>query len=260
MDMGKIETELSKVTKVKQGKQERQDYLEKLVEAAADLKDADWDDLSKKAQEWLNAGTKAFQAKKEISEFSDTPKADDDRPARERPARRGAAAEEAEGADEGADAEGEKDDDRPARRGRGSDDKDEDRPSRRGGDKGKDKDEAEAPARRGAAKDKDEPAPRKGADKDKDKGKDKEKEPARAARDKPAPKKTEAEPKGAGVKDRIKDLLSENPGFSVDELVKKLGTKAGAVSKITVSNIRAEWRHTIKNLQRGKVNVGKLEL
>lgn len=246
--MGKIETELSKVTKVKQGKQERQDYLASLVETAADLKDAEWDELSKKAQEWLNAATKKFQAKKDIEEFEDTPKEDkEDRPTRERPTR-------GRDADEGDKDEGDKseDDDKPSRRagGRAAKD-DDDKPARRGRDAKEDDDK---PARRGA-KDDDKPAARKPSDKGKDKD-----PPARAAREKAPVKKTEAEPKGAGVKDRIKDLLADNPSISVDELVKKLGTKAGAVSKITVSNIRAEWRHTIKNLQRGKVTVAKLEL
>lgn len=78
--------------------------------------------------------------------------------------------------------------------------------------------------------------------------------------DKPAKKKPKAvsresapAQRGSGVKNKIKDLIIDTPSISVEDLVKKLGKNA-QVSKVTVSNIRAEFRHSLKRLEeRGKL-------
>ena len=83
---------------------------------------------------------------------------------------------------------------------------------------------------------------------------------------KPAPKKEEKKEKAApkksvgrplsegkveGIKYSIKKLITENTKIGVDELVKKLG---GKMSKVTVSNVRADFRHSLRVLhQLGKL-------
>jgi len=79
-------------------------------------------------------------------------------------------------------------------------------------------------------------------------------------RDLALPKPAVTERRGVGVKDAIKDMLCENPLYSVDEIVNELTPKLGPISRITAANIRAEWRHTIRNLQQNGVSALELKL
>lgn len=69
---------------------------------------------------------------------------------------------------------------------------------------------------------------------------------------KPAKKKSskndEAMARPSGVKVRIKELIIDNPLISVDEIVNELGKAGGEVSRVTVSNIRSGFRHSLKVL------------
>lgn len=272
--VSKIEAELSKVLKIKQGKRELQDFLKAIVEAGADLSDAEWDDLSGPAQKWLNAATKQFQAKKTISDFPDADRGDDEgddekEERRERPSSRRSdrsakeeddeAEAEAEGDGDEGDGESDEKEERSSRRG--SRDKDEDKPSRRGGSRNRDDDKEERSSRRGSSRDKDDDKEERSSRSSRDKKDDKKKDDKGSSRggsrtERLPPKKTEAEPKGVGVKDRIKDVLRANPSASVDDICKKVDKKGQApISRVTVANIRAEWRHTIKNFQ----NAGELK-
>jgi len=53
-----------------------------------------------------------------------------------------------------------------------------------------------------------------------------------------------------GTKDKIKQLVFDDPDIDVDAIVKKLGKGGAKVSRVTVSNIRAEYRHTVRFLKR----------
>lgn len=53
--------------------EERQDYLERLVRAAAALEDDGWESLSEAARDWVNAGAEQLQAEKDIVDFGGKP-------------------------------------------------------------------------------------------------------------------------------------------------------------------------------------------
>lgn len=77
--MSAIEKELVKVTKFKKTKgDDDQTYFQKLIAAADDLPDEDWDNLSKEARKWVNDGTKAINRGEAVAEFAeDDPPADE---------------------------------------------------------------------------------------------------------------------------------------------------------------------------------------
>jgi len=201
-----IETELLKVTKLKAEKgEDRQDFLERLVEAMQDISDDKWEKVSKPAQDWSNKAAKAVVAKKEIPEFAAPEEDEEDED--EAPAKKKSKAAAKDEEDEEEDEEDEK----PA--------------------KGKKKSTKKA--------------------KDEDEEEDEEDEP-------PAKKKKGAATAGKsagvksqrdeGVKAKIKRLILAKPQITVDDLVEKLGKGGAKVSKVTVANVRAEFRHTIRVL------------
>lgn len=289
MPTSAIETVLSKATKIKQGpKEDRQKFLVALSNGIQDLTDDQWEALGEgeqgdAAQKWANEATKAIKAKKSLKDFADVgdvkpgkSKDDDD----DRPSRRGSARDDdGDGEDDKPSRRGAKDkdddDDKP-RRGRRSDDDDakdgdDDKPRGRRGAKDKEEAEEERPRGRRSAKDEDDDKPaRRGRDKDKEedddkprrgRGKDDDK-PARGKdkeKDKPEARSSGVKPSGSGIKNRIKLALLDDLSLSPDELVKKLGKSGQEVSKVTVSNIRAEFRHTLKLLKEEKINCAKLE-
>ena len=90
--MSKIQKELVEATELatKRG-EDRQDFLARLVKAVPDLSDAEWEKLSKKAQDWFNDAADAKNAKaKTLPDFPDLEK---DEP-EAKTTRRGAAKEE----------------------------------------------------------------------------------------------------------------------------------------------------------------------
>jgi hypothetical protein len=65
-----IELELQEVSEVKQKKKEdRQDYLIRLMRAVADVPDDIWGSLSKDAQDWNNDAATAFKEDRDIDDF-----------------------------------------------------------------------------------------------------------------------------------------------------------------------------------------------
>lgn len=100
---------------------------------------------------------------------------------------------------------------------------------------GDDKDEAESPPAKSTKK----------------KAKAADKAPPKKAKAAAKDNKTKAKEvtKPSGVKVRIKELVIADPLISVEGIVEQLGKAGGEVSRVTVSNIRAEFRHSLKVLQ-----------
>jgi hypothetical protein len=78
------------------------------------------------------------------------------------------------------------------------------------------------------------------------------------------PKKPKTTPRyqstGKGIKTKVKLMVLNDPRITTDEIVERLGIDSQAISKILVSNIRMEFRSTLKLLKEQRVNVMKLEL
>jgi hypothetical protein len=78
------------------------------------------------------------------------------------------------------------------------------------------------------------------------------------------PKKPKTAPRyqstGKGIKTKVKLMVLNDPRITTDEIVERLGIDSQAISRILVSNIRAEFRSTLKLLKEQRVNVMKLEL
>jgi hypothetical protein len=71
------------------------------------------------------------------------------------------------------------------------------------------------------------------------------------AKDKPKEKKgITTAVRGDGIKDRIKALVWKNPSVGVDDLMEKLAKNGPTPSRLTVSSIRSEFRHSLKWLVR----------
>jgi hypothetical protein len=58
------------------------------------------------------------------------------------------------------------------------------------------------------------------------------------------------EPRPSGAKDRIKDMIIDQPDISPREIKARLDDAGYTVSLITVSSIRADFRHTLQVLAR----------
>lgn len=250
-----IETELLKATGTKSKVAEkRQDYLDRLLDDVGELSDDAWHALSKPAQKWANEGAKESKAEKEISDFPDLiePESgkgkgkgrDDDAPRRGR--RQAAEADDDDGDGDDADGDdgdddGDGDDDDKAEK-----DADERRPSRRRAEPEKQK---ESRRSRAAADDDDDSRPARGAGKVAEK--EKEKAPTKGTKRAATP----ASGDGQGVKDRIKAIMIEEPDVSLDDIMEQMGKGGSKLSRVTISNIRAEFRHSLRALKRA----GKLK-
>lgn len=69
-----IETELQEITGVtKKKREERAAYLERLVQAALDVAQDQWESLSEAAQLWVNAGIKLLNANQSVEDFEPEP-------------------------------------------------------------------------------------------------------------------------------------------------------------------------------------------
>jgi len=76
--LSKLEVLITKALNIKaKAKEERQVFLGRIVDAADDMEDDDWDKLPKEAQKWINAATKAADSKKTIPDFPDAEAVDD---------------------------------------------------------------------------------------------------------------------------------------------------------------------------------------
>jgi hypothetical protein len=57
----------------------------------------------------------------------------------------------------------------------------------------------------------------------------------------------------------IKEAMLDDPNMTVDDIVKKLSKKGTTVSKVTVANVRSDFRHSLKVLaDNGKLKGVKL--
>ncbi len=193
---------------------DRQEYLKKMVEVVTgdEFADDDWEKLSPAAQNWVNAAGTAINAGK------DAPDPDGKPNGKDKPAKKSAKAEDVEESEDEGEEESEDDGD---------------------------EDEGEQDAK---------PAKKvKGKDKPAAKGKDDNKKAAKG-KDKPAKKSAkpdkEKKQRGGpdGMKIRIKKAILKKPSISTEDLIAELGDGENAPSKFTVSNIRAEFRHSLKVL------------
>ena len=204
-----IEQELLTATKLKtKKKEERQEFLHRLTDAVQDLDDDDWKGLSTEAQKWVNAGAAAVKTDGEDATIEEFPDLEDEE--------EGAQEEESPEADE-----------------EGTEEEDEEESETE--EPEEESDVAETKTTKKA------PPKKKAAEKPAAKAaKPEKKTPA-----KPAEKKAAAGPKATGIKVLIKKIVFKNPTISVDDLIEKLGKDGTKPSKLTVSAIRSEFRHSL---------------
>lgn len=277
MPISKIEAELSKATKVKhRDGQDRQVFLKAMCIGVEKLDEDVWDSLSDAAQAWYNAAVKTMNAKKPFKDFADVgavkPGADDDADEDEAPKKKGkkaaAVADEDEDEEEEADEEEEEEeeDEKPAKKNgkkaKPAADEDEDEDEEEEAPKSKkgkakaapadeeeedEEEEDEAPAKKKGAKKK---ASKAADDEDEDEDEEDEAPKKKPAKKAAAPEKAgKPAAQGGGVKNRIKECVAADTDVTVDDIVKKLGKLGGEISKVTVTNVRAEFRHTLKFLK-----------
>jgi hypothetical protein len=266
-----MQAEFLKATKLDADEYEnRQDFLTAVVEKVNTFKDPQWDKLSEDAQNWINDAIKKVKAKKRVPEFPDVgsvPADDDEDEAPKKKAKKPVVEDD----DDEEEAPPKK-----KKKPVAEDDDDEEEAADDDEAEEADEDEDDEPAPKKKKKpvaeeddDDEEPAPKKkkkvvAADDDDDEDEaPKKKKKAKPADDdddeedeKPAKKKAaKIEAKPTGVKVAIKTAIIENPEITVDALIKKLGKGGAPVSKVTVSNVRAEFRHTLRVLK----DLGKLK-
>jgi hypothetical protein len=211
----KVELELQAATGYKPKKgEDDQAYLHRLQEAIQNLKDADWEKLGHDAQAWANEAANIVKADPD----DDIPDFEDDEKEKD-----------TEDSEESADDDGEKEQEKkPVKTSKKTEKSDKPERSEK------------------TTKKADKPAAKKTRGDDDD---DKKKKTAKS--DKKPPGRPLSEGKVEGVKYDIKKLICSDPKISVDDLVKKLG---GKMSKVTVSNVRADFRHSLRVLnQLGKL-------
>lgn len=84
MRESKIEKELLELTALKpKKKEERQEYLSRLMRVVSKLPDPDWEGLTTEAQDWNNAAADAVTNEDEIQEFPDYVEIEEDVPEEE---------------------------------------------------------------------------------------------------------------------------------------------------------------------------------
>lgn len=258
-----IETELLEATGLKKKVGETfQKLAARLVAAVQEIAEDDWDKLSDEAQAWVNAGSKAINADKDVARFpADEEPAEEDEP-EEKPARgrgRGKAAEEEEPEDEpedkprrgrraAAEEEPEDEPDEKPARGRGrraaaaeEEDEPDEKPARGRRSRAEpEEDEPEdKPARtrtrtRAAAEEDDEKPARKAAKKE----------------TKPTGRSSgKADVKAPSATTLLKKMLMKNPKMSTDEILAELEDKHGLTpTPMAISSIRSAFIHSMKIL------------
>ena len=291
--MSKIEAELLKATGEKDqgGREDRQDFLVRLVEAAYGLPEKKWDALTAEAQEWVNGAVKQADNKEEIDDVPDGGEPEPD----ERPARssRGGKKDEEDddrGSSRGRGRDDDRDDDRGSRsRGRDDDDRDSDRRGSRDDDRRSSRDDDRDDRRRDDRDDdrrgsrdrdddrggrssrdrddRDDDRGSRGRDRDDDRdsrssrGRDDDEGGSRSGRSSRSRDDGDDGDKGGGdgeenvsaaLKVKIKNIILDNPAANVDAILKALDSKV-TVSKTVVSAIRTEFRHSLKVIQDKKL-------
>lgn len=227
MPTSKIETELVEAVEgfKAKAKEDRQEYLTRLIVAVQKLDDDEWEKISSKAQKWHVAGAKADNDEKPIPEFPDL--VDDDEAEEETPKKSRAKAAKDEEDDAGDTAGGE------------TDDEEED-------DDVKTTAKKKAPAKKAAAE-KEAPAKKKALAAEKE---------AAPAKKKAADEKPAKSGKVEGIKVDIKKMVIKKPSITAEEIYEALGGKKAELSKVTISAVRSETRHTLRVLN----DMGKLDI
>jgi hypothetical protein len=234
-----IETELVKAAGLKTKKNEEVNaYLHRLVDAVQDLDDDVWKGLSTEAQNWVNECATEIKKDGEDAELPNFPDLEDDEDESE--------AEDETEADEESDEEGEEEDqeDEPG-------DEDEPDDEEEGTEEDEEEsdvdDEDEKPAKKSAAK-KAAPTKKVAAKNGADPKKKIVAKPDKKSEKKAAPKaekKAPSGPKASGIKVKIKRIVFKNPSITPDDLMERLGKDGVKPSKLTVSAIRSEFRHSL---------------
>lgn len=258
-----IEKEVLSALKMKQGpKEDRKDFLNEVANKSFDLSDKAWNALSEDAQSWVEAAQKAYNADKAVKDF---PGAEKDEDEEERPVRSRRRDDDEEEDKPRGRAKDDDEDDRSSRRRR-DDDEDDARSARRRED-----DDEDRGLRRSRRDEEDEDRPsRSRRDEDDEEGtresrrarsdEYEEKDPPRRSR-RDADDDAEKDDDKNGdeqttlptqVKNKIRDLLVNDPAMTPDAIIKGLKSKT-TVSKVLVSDIKAEWRATVKHLQDAKL-------
>lgn len=227
MANSKVEAELLKALKIKKQKssEDEQDYLARVLKEIDGLEDEVWSDLSAAAQKWANEAAKKAKAKKDLPSF---PVDEDD---------------EDEAEEDGAD-EDEKEEDE-------DEDEEEDKKPAKKSAKKEEKKPAKKEEKKPAKEDKKKKAKDEDEDEDEDADEEEDEDDSKSkkkAASKEKPKSEGSKRSGAtGVTACIKNIMLEDPQISVEDLTKKLG-KAGfdTISNMTVSTVRADFRHTLK--------------
>ena len=67
-------------------------------------------------------------------------------------------------------------------------------------------------------------------------------------------------PSGADIKNAIKRLIVDDMSITLNELVMKLGKDGIQVSRVTISNIRTEFRETIKFFLMANIDPRRLQI
>jgi hypothetical protein len=225
--MSKVEAELLKVTKQRKRKKDEatQDYLVRVFTATQKLDDAIWNELSDEAQVWANACAKKAEKKKSIPDFpADEEEEEDDE-------------DETEEAEEGDEDEDEAEDD----------DEDEDEKPKKKADKKPAAKTEKKPAKsdkKSAKDDEDEDE-----DEDEAEDEDEDEKPKKKSKDK-KPAKEDGKPAGGGRKSgitaHIKRIMIKSPGISPEDLLAELEKKGlGPISNMTVTTVRADFKHTL---------------
>lgn len=237
--MSAIQAELLEATGVKEKKNEkRQEFLHRLLDKAEDLDDDTWKGLSTETQTWMNEQATKIKKDGEDAELDDFPDLEEEESEEE-------AAEEETAEDDADEADDDEESDDSEEADEESDDEEgaeeeEDEESTNNDEEESDVDEettskktpakktAKAPAKKAAKPEKAAPA----------------KKVAKAEK-KPAEKKAAAGPKSTGIKVKIKKMVFKKPSISVDDLMEHLGKDGVKPSKLTVSAIRSEFRHSL---------------
>ena len=232
-----IQSELLEATDLTvKKKEDRQTFLHRLLDAVQDLDDDAWKGLSTESQSWVNDNALKIKNHGEDAELDDFPDDEDEEAPEDEDPGEDVAEEETEEEDEDPE---ESDDAEEAT------EEEEDPVSVQEEEKTTSK---KAPAKKKAA------APAKKAAPAKAKTEKPEKKAA------PKEKKPAAGPKSTGIKVQIKKMVFKNPSITVDDLLERLGKGGVKPSKLTVSAIRSEFRHSLFVLRDLEALKGEVKL
>lgn len=264
-----IEAEIREALSIKPKKnEERRAFINRIRLGIDDLDDDDWEALSPEAQEWTNKLAASWKSKNKLIEFpvveeEDDGEEDDGEEEEEAPKpKKGKSVKSKSKSDDGEDSgeeeDGEEEEEeaaKPKKKGRG---KAKAAAKSKSDDSEEEEEEEEAKPKKGRkAK-----ATAKSKSDDDDEGEAKPKKGRKAKKSKSddddddeeaKPKKAKAAFRGeGGLKERLKLLLIDDVDSPVDELCEILESQNPgiAVSRATVSGIRAEFRHTLRVLQK----------